>query len=130
MSRIGLLSEEDKDQLLKELAFGFDQKYLAEKYGITVNQLFHQKINNSSLFNIYRNFFRIKPEIVQLGLTEFYQFILNLLWDHLEILGESKYKYRGKIYYRIDDLIEPANRVLEREGLPTVKIGDKVNVKY
>lgn len=130
MSRVRLLSDENKDQMLKELAFGFDQKFLAEKYGITVSQLTHQRINNSGLYNIYREFFKIKPEIVQLGVTEFYQFILNLLWDHLEIVNESTYKYRGKIYYRISDLIEPANRVLMREGLPTVKFGDKVNVRY
>ena len=130
MSRVRLLSEDDKDQLLKELAFGFDMEFLADKYGITVSQLDHQRGNNSGLYNLYKEFFRIKPEIVQLGLTEFYQFIFNLLWDNLKIGDHGMYKYRGKVYNKMEDLVEPANKILARENLPTVKLGDRVNVRY
>ena len=129
MPKASLLNEDERDQLLKEMAFGIPTEELAKKFGLKPIQVEYQRGNNSSLYNMYLDYFSIKEEIIMMELPEIYQFVLNLLWSNLKVLPNSRYQYKGGIY-RIHELIPFANKILEREGLPLVELGKPVRVRY
>lgn len=129
MPKASLLNEEDRDQLLKEMAYGIPIQELSKKYGLRPIQIEYQRGNNSALYNLYLDYFCIKEEIVMMDLPELYQFVLNILWDKITVKPNGRYLYKGNLY-RADELIPFANEVLKREDLPLIKIGEPVRVRY
>lgn len=129
MPKASLLDEDERDQLLKEMAYGIPVEELAKKFGLKPIQVEYQRGNNSALYNMYLDFFSIKEEIIMMELPEIYQFVLNLLWDKIKVLPNCRYEYKGK-QYKIHELIPFANKILEREGLPLVELGKPVRVRY
>lgn len=129
MPKASLLTEDDRDQLLKEMAFGIPLKELSEKFNLKPIQIEYQRGNNSALYNMYLDYFCIKEEIVMMELPELYQFVLNILWDKIKVMSNGRYLYKNKLY-KITELIPFANEILKREGLPLVEIGKPVRVRY
>lgn len=129
MAKVSLLTDEDRDQLLKEMAYGIPLKELSEKFNLRPIQVEYQRGNNSAIYNMYLDFFCIKEEIINMELPELYQFVLNILWNKIKVVGNSRYLYKKKLY-RLNELIPFANEILKRENLPLVEIGKPVKVRY
>ena len=129
MPKASLLNEEDRDQLLKEMAYGIPIQELSKKYGLRPIQIEYQRGNNSALYNLYLDYFCIKEEIVMMDLPELYQFVLNILWDKITVQPNGRYLYKGNLY-RANELIPFANEILKREDLPLIEVGKPVRVRY
>lgn len=129
MPKASLLTDDLRDQLLKELAFGIPISDLAVKYDLKPMQIEYQRGNNSQLYNFYMDFFCIKDEILDWETSDTFRFVLNLLYNKITPNGYRHYLYKGKSYTAYD-LIPEANKVLEREGLPLIDIRKPVRVRY
>lgn len=129
MPKTSLLTEDERDQLLKELAFGIPISELSAKYKLKPIQIEYQRGNNAALYNMYVDYFCIKPEIWDMEDSDLGRFILNILWGKVKPLGLAKYSYKGKIV-SIYDLIDEVNKVLIRENLPTIKKGEPIRIRY
>ena len=129
MPKASLLSDEDRDQLLKEMAFGIPMEELTNKYHLKPIQIEYQRGNNSSLYNFYVDYFCIKPEILEWEESDLFRFILNILYDKVKKVSYKDYEYKGKLY-KVYELIPEVNRILTREGLPTIALGQPVRIRY
>ena len=81
MPKASLLTDDLRDQLLKELAFGIPISDLAVKYDLKPMQIEYQRGNNSQLYNFYMDFFCIKDEILDWETSDTFRFVLNLLYN-------------------------------------------------
>lgn len=129
MPKASLLTEDQRDQLLKEMAFGIPITELSVKYNLKPIQIEYQRGNNSKLYNMYVDFFCVKDEILDWETGDTFRFVLNLLYDKVKPHGYRRYLYKGKEYTAYD-LIPEANKLLAREGLPLIEMGKPVRVRY
>ena len=129
MPKASLLTEDQRDQLLKEMAFGIPISELSVKYDLKPIQIEYQRGNNSSLYNLYVDFFCVKEEILEWEESDTFRFVLNLLYPRVKKVDYKHYRYKGKLY-KVFDLIPEANKVLAREGLPLIKDSECVRVRY
>lgn len=129
MPKASLLNDDDRDQLLKELAFGIPIYDLTQKYNLKPMQIEYQRGNNSALYNFYVDYFCIKPEILEWEESDLYRFILNILYGKVRKVNYKFYEYKGKLY-KVHELIPEVNKILEREGLPLIGLGKPVRVRY
>lgn len=129
MPKASLLTDDQRDQLLKEMAFGIPISELSVKYNLKPIQIEYQRGNNSKLYNMYVDFFCIKDEILDWETGDTFRFVLNLLYGKVKPCGYHRYLYKGKTYSAYE-LIPEANKVLAREELPLIDINKPVRIRY